>query len=93
MLTGSQVGWIAFGLAGGLLTLRLLGGKFAKRKEELVIASVMTAALMTMGLLSAFGSLPTQKLGWGILGTSIAGNLLFLAIIQTKLQKGQVRQS
>jgi hypothetical protein len=78
---GSSIGWVTVGLAGGTFILtNLASNKFKERKFELISSALITAILVTVGVLGGVGILSSTQVGWGIVGTTLASMPVSFAI-------------
>lgn len=66
--------WIAICMGGGLLLQKLLEGNLKNRKIVLIFAALVTATIVTLGILglSSINYLTAKQIGWGIVGTQLA---------------------
>lgn len=73
---GPQLGWTTVGLAGGFGgSMLLLQGK--ERKWEMIVISLVSAALIAVGVCGGKGLLSARAIGIAILGTGAGGIMLF----------------
>ena len=85
---GSSIGWVTVGLAGGTFILtNLASNKFKERIFELISSALITAILVTVGVLGGVGILSSTQVGWGIVGTSLASMPVNIAISLTSKKK------
>lgn len=81
---GLKIGQAAIGLSVVSFALLLSLGNHKKNKWSLIATAISTATFITLGALGASGVLSAKQVGWGILGTGLAGSLTIHPIATTK---------
>lgn len=74
-IPGPTLGWTAVGLSAVCLTGGLSMGNIKKRKLELILAVVVTVAVVTLGTLGGLKVLSARQVGFGIIGTTLGSGV------------------